>query len=56
MMSKAASVLLRRRWARSNCRRSRAISACSAVGRPILAPADLPAKTPASRSLHHSVI
>src|SRR5665647_1059807 len=56
MMSKAASVVLSRRWARSNCRRSRAISVCSAVGRPILAPADFPARTPASRSLRHSVI
>src|SRR5674476_693752 len=56
MMVKAASVLLKRRWAKSSCRRSRAISACSAVGRPILAPADLPARTPPSRSRRHSVI
>src|ERR1035437_2562675 len=56
MMVKAASVLLKRRWARSSCRRSRAISDCSAVGRPTLAPADLPARTPPSRSRRHSVI
>src|SRR5665811_261494 len=56
MMVKAASVLLSRRWAKSSCRRSRAISACSAVGRPTLAPADLPARTPPSRSRRHSVI
>src|SRR5450759_598865 len=55
MMSSAASVLLRRRWATSNCRR-RAISDCSALGRPTLAPADFPDRTPASRSLRHSVI
>ena len=42
MMLSAASVLFRRRWATSSCRRSRAISACSALGRPTLGAGRLP--------------
>ena len=41
---------------RAFSRVSRAISACSAVSLPTLSPGRLPASTPASRCLRHSLI
>jgi len=56
MMSRASSVFFRFPSLTSNWRRRRAISACSALSLPIRAPAVFPSRTPASRSLRHSVI
>jgi hypothetical protein len=56
MMSRAASVVCNRLFARASSRVSRAISACSAVSLPTFSPGRLPASTPASRCLRHSLI
>jgi len=52
----AAWVVLNRLFARASSRVSRAISACSAVSLPTFSPRRLPASTPASRCLRHSLI
>ena len=56
MMSRAASVVPNRLLIRAFSRVSRAISACSAVSLPTFSPGRLPASTPASRCLRHSLI
>jgi hypothetical protein len=56
MIPRAASDLFNRLSLTSSWRRKRAISAWSLESFPIVSPASLPAKTPASRSRRHSVI
>ncbi len=56
MMSNAASVVSSRLLNRAFSRVSRAISACSADSLPTFSPGALPASTPASRCLRHSLI
>jgi hypothetical protein len=56
MIVNATSVVASRSSALTSWRRSLAISTCSAVNRATFSPGFFPAKTPASRSLRHSVI
>jgi len=56
MIPRATSVIPKRRYVTASWRRRRTISACSGVNRPIFTPGFLPARTPTSRSLRHTVI